>query len=160
MSRKKTIKIMIISLCSLLLFVALILVFIWLQQPVCLDYDECIEYITVEEIDGYLYVFYAHPVQIISYLANDGGTIYLHSTDQNDGRCYRQSIQIETTRWNQLITKKTVLYKRELGAYGAISGESNIINEDGTIRTVPRYDVELFFRDSTGVEHLIWSFDE
>ena len=127
------------------------------MQPIVLSYENAQELISVEIYDNNVCVLLDCHITDVNYLAESNGTVYLHLAPDGIGRCYKQSLQITTTRWKLWTkTRQVVVYQRELSEYGAISGESNIIHEDGSIDIVTRYDTEIYYRDPTNVEHIIW----
>ena len=145
---------------SIVFFFFFIAIIIWLCIPITLTYDDISNDFSVEINDNYLYIICDYYISNVDYLAQNNGTVYLCQAGDGEGRCYKQSIQVTTTRWYQLFkSQKTTIYKRELGEFGAISGESNIINDNGTITIVNRYDTEIYYRDSIGNEFLIWKFE-
>ncbi len=147
---------------TIAIVIALILCLVYyLTEPIILNYDQICDEIEIEIIDEYFCITYTKPVLEVNYLAKSGGTQYIGMSQDNLGRLYKQCFQAKTNRWNQIFgKKKSVLYKNKLGSYGASSGESTIIEDDLSTRIVPRYDAIIYYRDSDGSEHLLWTFEK
>ena len=131
------------------------------SKPIILSYEQIEEHITITELDGNLYILCDMNISEVNHLGNSGGTEFIKMTDDNTGRCYKQCLQVTTTKWDTFFhNQKAVIYKNKLESHGALSGESVIINDDMTTFTVPRYDTEIYYRDSSGNEYLLWTANE
>ncbi|MCD7747449.1 MAG: hypothetical protein LUI61_03840 [Firmicutes bacterium] len=155
-SKTILLKRILIALAVCLLLLAFLL---YLFVPFTVGYENIKDHIHIEESDGYLVVIYDYSAVSINFLALSDGTQYVCLAPDSEGRCYRQSIQITTNHWNLMFGHSTAVYQRELTEYGAVSGESIIINDNGSTTTVLRYDIEVYYRSDDGTEYLIWSLD-
>ncbi len=131
------------------------------SKPIILSYEQIEEHITITELDGNLYILCDMNISEVNHLGNSGGTEFIKMTDDDTGRCYKQSLQVTTSKWDTFFhNQKVIIYKNKLESHGALSGESVVINDDMTVSTVPRYDTEIYYRDPSGNEYLLWTVNE
>lgn len=144
--------------CALSISVLITLLVCLLNQEIILSYDEIANHLSVNIIENNIYIICDFHVEKVDYLANNNGTTFVETCQDCGGRCYHQSLQITATKWNILFSKReSVIYKRGLTSHGALSGESAIINNDGTISSINRYDTAIHYRNADKTEWLLWS---
>lgn len=147
-------------ICAVVTVLTAALAAAFLGQTIILSYEEIINRLSIDDSGDAICIMCNFHVSDINYLANSDGTVFIRWCEDHNGRCYRQSIQVIATKWDIMFSnQESVLHRRELTGYGALSGESAIIDDDGTVSSVNRYDTEVYYRDADGDEQLLWSFE-